>query len=96
MLQSTNPGYHCAHLYIRSSKFFFFLVSVLKLVVELQPFFDVVMTKEFTDNLCSVNMSPLSSTEVCMEDYYTLGSGEIHGKQIEPSFNFAHPCIGKL
>ena len=31
-----------------------------------------------------------------MEDYYTLGSGEIHGKQIDPSFNFAHPCIGKL
>ena len=27
---------------------------------------------------------------------YTLGGGEIHGKQIEISLNFVHPCIGKL
>jgi len=27
---------------------------------------------------------------------YTLGDGEIHGKQNEPSFNFVQPCIGKL
>ena len=27
---------------------------------------------------------------------YTLGGGEIHGKQIEVSLNFVHPCIGKL
>ena len=44
------------------------LVSVLKLVFELQLLFDVVVTKELTDDLCSVNMPPLSSTEVYMED----------------------------
>ena len=27
---------------------------------------------------------------------YTLRGGEIYGKQIEPSFNFVHPFIGKL
>ena len=27
---------------------------------------------------------------------YILEGGEINGKQIELSFNFAHPCIGKL
>ena len=44
------------------------LVSVLKLVFELQPLFDVAVTKELTDDLCSVNTPPLSSTEVYMED----------------------------
>jgi len=45
----------------------FCLVSVLKLVFKLQPLFDVVVTKEFMDGLCSVNMPPFSSTEVYME-----------------------------
>ena len=27
---------------------------------------------------------------------YTLRGGEIHGEQVESSFNFVHPCIGKL
>ena len=40
------------------------LVSVLKLVFELQPLFDFAVTKELTDDLCSVNMPPLLSTEV--------------------------------
>ena len=44
------------------------LVSVLKLVFKLQPLFDAVVTKEFTDDLCSVNTPPLSRTEVYMED----------------------------
>ena len=44
------------------------LVSVLKLVFELQPLFDVVVTKELTDDLCSANTPSLSSTEVYMED----------------------------
>ena len=35
---------------------------------ELQPLFDVAMTKEFMNNLCSVNMPSLLSTEVYMED----------------------------
>ena len=35
---------------------------------ELQPLFDVAVTKELTDDLCSVNMPPLSSTEEYMED----------------------------
>ena len=26
---------------------------------------------------------------------YTFRDGEIHGEQIEPSFNFVHPCFGK-
>ena len=29
--------------------------------------YDAAVTKEFTDNLCSLNMPSLSSTEVCME-----------------------------
>ena len=41
---------------------------MLVLVFKLQPFFDVVVTKEFTDDLCLVNMRSLSSTEVYMED----------------------------
>ena len=45
-----------------------YLVSVLKLVFELQPLFDVAVTKELMDDLCSVNTPPLSSTEVHMED----------------------------
>jgi len=44
------------------------LVSVLKLAFELQLLFDVAVTKEFTDDLCSVNTPPLSNTEVYMED----------------------------
>ena len=44
------------------------LVSILRLVLELQPFFDVAVAKEFTDDLCSVNMPSLLSTEVYMED----------------------------
>ena len=44
------------------------LVSILKLVFELQPLFDVAVTKEITDDLCSVNTPSLSSTEVYMED----------------------------
>ena len=44
------------------------LVSVLKLVFELQSLFHVSVTKELTDDLCSVNTPPLSSTEVYMED----------------------------
>ena len=31
-----------------------------------------------------------------MEDKYTLGGWEIHGEQNEQSFNFVHPCTGKL
>ena len=27
---------------------------------------------------------------------YTVGGGEIRGKQVEPSFNFVHSCIDKL
>jgi len=46
----------------------FDLVSVLKLVFELQPLFDVAVTNKPTDLLCSVNTPPLSSTEVYMED----------------------------
>ena len=44
------------------------LVSILKLVFELQPLFDVMVMKEFRDDLCSVNTPPLLSTEVYMED----------------------------
>ena len=44
------------------------LVSVLKLVFDLQPLFDVKVTKEFTSDLCSVNVPPLSNSELCMED----------------------------
>ena len=44
------------------------LVSVLKLVFKIQPLFDVAVTKELTDDLCSVNTPPLSSTKVYMED----------------------------
>ena len=43
------------------------LVSVLKLVFELQLLFDTAVMKKFTNNLCSVNMPSLSSTEVYME-----------------------------
>ena len=43
-------------------------ISVLKLVFVLQPLFDVAVMKELTEDLCSVNMPPLSSTEVYMED----------------------------
>ena len=45
------------------------LVSILKLVIKLQPLFDATVTKEFTDNICSVNMPPLSRTE---KQYYPL------------------------
>ena len=48
------------------------LISVLKLVFELQLLFDVGLMKEFTDDLCSVNTPPLSSTEVYMEDQLYL------------------------
>ena len=44
------------------------LVSILKLVFELQPLFDVAVMKELTYDLCSVDTPPLSSTEVYMED----------------------------
>ena len=44
------------------------LVSVLQLVFELQPLFDVAVMKELANDLCSVNTPPLSSTEVYMED----------------------------
>ena len=44
------------------------LVFVLKLVFELQPLFDVAVTKELAYDLCSVNTPPLSSTEAYMED----------------------------
>ena len=47
---------------------YFDMVSVLKLVFELQPLFDVAVTKELTDDLYSMNTPPLSSTEVYMED----------------------------
>jgi len=69
------------------------LISVIKLVFELQLLFDVAVTKEFTDDLCSVNTFTLSSTEVinCI-----LRDKEIYGKQNEPSFNLVHPCIGKV
>ena len=60
---------------------------MLRLVFELQPLFDAAGMKEFTDDLCSVNMP---STKVCMEISCTLGSGEIHGKQVEVSFNFVY------
>ena len=40
------------------------LVSELKLVFELQPLLDVVMIKEFMDDLCSLNAPPLSSTKI--------------------------------
>ena len=43
------------------------LFSVFQLVFELQPLFDVAVTKELTDNLCSVNKPPLSKTKVYME-----------------------------
>ena len=43
-------------------------VSVLKLVFELQQFFVAAVAKEFTDDLCSVSMPSLSSTEVYMLD----------------------------
>ena len=66
------------------------MVSILKLVFELQLLFGVAVTKEFTDDLCLVNMPPSSSTD------YTLGGGEIHGKQVKLSFNFVHPCIGDV
>jgi len=48
------------------------VVPVLKLVFELQSLFDVVVTKEVTDNLSSVNILPLSSTEVYMKDLLYL------------------------
>ena len=44
------------------------LFSVLKLVFELQSLFGIAMMKEFTDDLCSVIMPSLSSTEVYMEN----------------------------
>ena len=39
-----------------------------QVVFELQPLFDVVVTKEFMDDLCSVNLPSLSSNEIYMED----------------------------
>jgi len=47
------------------------LVSIL---IKLQPLFDVVLTKKFIDNLCSVNTgtSSLSSTEVYVHGRLTL------------------------
>ena len=56
MRQLADPGYHHVCLYIRSPKGFCTHVSF-----ELQLLFDVAVTKEFTDDLCSVNMPPLSS-----------------------------------
>ena len=71
------------------------LVSVLKLVFALQLLFDVVLTKEFTDDFCSVNLF-YQAQKYTWKINYTLGGGETHGEQVEPSFNFVHPCIGKL
>jgi len=66
MLQSTNLNWASSYLPVRKSLGF---ISVLKLVFELQPLFIVVaVMKEFMDDLCSVNIPSLSSTEVYMED----------------------------
>ena len=53
------------------------LASVLNLVFKLQPLFDVAMTKEFTDDFCSVNTPSLSSTEAysSWKISYTLEGG---------------------
>jgi len=67
------------------------LVSVLKLVFELQLLIDVAVTKE----LQTMGMHLFYQAQKYTEKInHTLGGGEIHGKQIEPSFNFVHPCIG--
>jgi len=48
------------------------IVSVFELVLKLQTLFDVAVTKEFMENLCSLTMPLLLSTEVDMEDYLYL------------------------
>jgi len=59
------------------------LVSVLNLVFGLQPLFDVAVMKEFTKDLCSVNMPPFRSI------HGTLESGEVHGKQVSTLYTLA-------
>jgi len=69
---------------------------VLKSVFELQPLFVVAVTKEFKDDLCSMNMPFYQALKYAWKINYTLGNGKIHGKQNKPSFNFVQPFIGKL
>ena len=54
-------------------------VSVLKLVFGLQSLLDFAVTKEFTDEICSVNMPFLLNA---WKIIYTLEGGEIHGEKI--------------
>ena len=72
------------------------LVSVLKSVFELQLLFDAVVMKEFMTVFAQWIRLLYRTHKYTWKINYTLGGGEIHGKHVEPSFNFVHPCIGKL
>ena len=54
---------------------------------ELQPLLDVAVTKEFTDNICSVHLKHTSTT---YKINYILGDREIQGEQNEQSFCSIH------
>jgi len=65
-------------------------VLVLGLVLELWPFVHIAVTKEFMDDLLSVNMPSLSGMEIYIDRQLYLGGWR------NPIFNFVHHCISKL
>ena len=95
MLQSANPGYYCVCLSIRSSKIFvwfpyssYFSSYSCCLMLWWQRNLRII----FAQRIRLLYQAQKYKWKIT----YNLTGGEIHGKQIEPSFSFVHPYIGKL
>ena len=81
MCQSTNPGYHHVHLSIKSLIIFVWFPCSVSFWVTA-----IVWCCGDEGIYQQSLLSKYASSKVYVEDY----------EQVELSFNFVHPCIGKL
>ena len=84
----------CSHVHREYKNLCF--ISIHEKLSKLQTFVYNAVTKEFTDDRCSVNLPSFSNTEACLEKNYTLVDAQIHGEHNDPGFNSICRCISKL